>query len=86
MNIKIEPNGEITAIYNDNLVELFKEGKTEIKRASHVEPNNEGMWVADLFPIGGPILGPYEKRKDALDAELEWLDDFLFEQQEFSEH
>jgi hypothetical protein len=29
--------------------------------------------VADMAPVGGPLLGTYVTRQDALDAEREWL-------------
>lgn len=32
-----------------------------------------GSWYADLAPSGGPILGPFESRSDALIAEAAWL-------------
>jgi len=30
-------------------------------------------WWADLAPVVGPVLGPFETREEALRAELEWL-------------
>lgn len=33
----------------------------------------QGKWWADLLPVGGPVLGPFDKRQEALDAETEWL-------------
>lgn len=44
-----------------------------IRRASSVEPTPEGTWTADLSPVNGPTLGPFETRAEALSAELEWL-------------
>ena len=28
-----------------------------IIRASHVEPDRQGRWLADLSPVAGPVLG-----------------------------
>ena len=39
------------------------------RRASHVEPDADGRWWADLSPVAGPRLGPFEVRSAALDAE-----------------
>jgi len=30
-------------------------------------------WTADMAPVGGPLLGPFKLRADALAAEREWL-------------
>jgi hypothetical protein len=30
-------------------------------------------WWADMSPVRGPVLGPFEERQEALDAEVEWL-------------
>ncbi len=30
-------------------------------------------WWADLLPVGGPVLGPFEGKQLALDAEVAWL-------------
>jgi hypothetical protein len=71
--IVVEPNGTIKLIYCDDLRGLLQDGRVEIKRVSHVEPTADGRWTADLSPINGPVLGPYEMRQAALDAEVEWL-------------
>lgn len=31
------------------------------------------MWWADMQPVGGPVLGPFEKHAQALEAEIQWL-------------
>jgi hypothetical protein len=45
----------------------------KITRASHVEPDAEGYWWADMGPSGGPVLGPFTSRSAALGAERGWL-------------
>ena len=45
-----------------------------IQRGSHVEPNERGQWLADLAPVGGPVLGPFRLRSEALEAERDWLE------------
>ena len=57
----------------DETISIRSLGDVEIKRASHVEPNENGMWVADLSPVNGPIIGPFNHRTDALNAEVSWL-------------
>ncbi len=61
------------AIYSDALEPLLDEGRATIRRASHVEPADGGGWTADMSPVGGPILGPFRLRADALAKEVEWL-------------
>lgn len=41
-----------------------------------------GMWWADLQPSNGPVLGPFETRQEALDAEVAWLRVNLFHVQD----
>jgi len=71
--IKIIVKGdEIRFIYKDGLLPLADQGKKTIRRASHVEPCDEG-WQADMGPVDGPILGPFKTRSEALGAEVTWL-------------
>ena len=71
MIIHITTDATIRTVYSDRL-DLKRIGRTIIKRASHVEPSGDG-WAADLSPVGGPTLGPFAKRQQALDAEVDWL-------------
>jgi hypothetical protein len=73
MKIVIEPGGSARAIYSEE-IELAALGSPLITRASHVEPDQHGLWWADLSPIRGPLLGPYQHRSDALAAEQAWLE------------
>ena len=46
-------------------------------RASQVEPDQQGRWWADMGPVNGPRLGPYDLRSEALVAEAAWLDEMF---------
>ena len=72
IDIIISPRGEIRYIYNDDLLGLANLGQSTVKRASHVEPC-DGGWQADLGPVNGPVLGPFETRGEALQQEVDWL-------------
>jgi len=78
MKLTIFPAGQIQAIYGES-IDLRALGSLAISRASHVEPDATGNWLADLSPVGGPMLGPYELRSDALAAELRWLEEHWLE-------
>jgi hypothetical protein len=71
MTITIEHDGTARAIYTEAL-DLESMGTATIARASHVEPNRDGQWFAQI--VGGPILGPFAKRSEALVAEVAWLE------------
>lgn len=71
--ISIDDNGRMQFIYNDDLAFLLELGASETRRASHVEPGSDGKWYADMAPVSGPTLGPFDLRQTALDAEVEWL-------------
>jgi hypothetical protein len=73
MQIVIHPDGSLRTIYCE-AIELAALGVLSISRASHVEPDDCGRWCADLAPVGGPRLGPFERRSDALKAEQDWLE------------
>ncbi len=36
-------------------------------------PASANKWWADMLPVGGPVLGPWATREDALEAEESWL-------------
>jgi len=73
MDLVISPVGDIRCIYGET-IDLHSLGTLTIRRASHVEPTPDGRWLADLTPVNGPILGPFDRRTDALTAELSWLE------------
>ena len=72
MELVIDAGGSIRCIYGEEL-DLRALGKLQITRASHVEPDRDGFWWADMGPSGGPVLGPYGSRSEALGAERGWL-------------
>jgi hypothetical protein len=76
MQLVISPGGTVRCIY-DEAINLQALGQPEIRRASHVEPDGRGQWIADLAPVGGPKLGPFARRSDALTAEHQWLESHL---------
>lgn len=71
--INIDSAGIIEFVWDDEIETLRDEGKTRIVRASHVEPTEDGRWIADMAPSGGGILGSFSTRGEALAAEREWL-------------
>ena len=73
MQIIFEPNASARCVYGE-LIDLTQLGRTEIRRASHVEPDAGGQWLSDLSAVGGPVLGPFSLRSAALAAELYWLE------------
>ena len=74
MELVVAANGDLHCIYAET-IDLRSLGKTSITRASHVEPDTTGRWIADLALVDGPKLGPFDKRTDALAAEVQWLRD-----------
>ena len=74
MQLVIKPNGLIQCVY-DEAVNLHSLGQVKIARGSHVEPDDAGKWHADLSPVGGPVLGPFDRRSNALVAERDWLEE-----------
>ncbi len=71
----IEPCGNVRMIYSE-LIEPHAFGNPIIERGSHVEPDQNGFWWADLSPVDGPKLGPYPHRSRAIQAEVAWLQEF----------
>jgi hypothetical protein len=73
MQLRVDPDGSLCCIYAE-AIDLASLGILTIHRASHVEPDEQGRWWADLSPVGGPLLGPYATRTPALQAEQAWLE------------
>jgi hypothetical protein len=73
MQLHIDPQGTLQCVYSEAL-DLASLGPLSIRRASQVEPDKRGRWWADLAPVGGPRLGPFARRSQALDAERVWLE------------
>ena len=74
MDLLISPAGQVRCVY-DEAIDLRQLGAATIRRASHVEPDMDGRWYADLAPVAGPRLGPFRNRSHALAAEQAWLAD-----------
>ncbi len=71
MHLVVEPGGKVRCLYGEQ-IDLACLGELTIRRASHVEPEGQS-WFADLSPMGGPRLGPFARRSQALEAEEAWL-------------
>ena len=72
MELVVGQGGDVRTIYAETLDLRFL-GRASIRRASHVEPDDDGQWRADLTPVQGPMLGPFSTRGQALEAEVAWL-------------
>ena len=73
MHLVIDPRGVVRCVY-DEVIDLACLGPLAIRRASHVEPDADGQWWAELAPAQGPRLGPFPQRSLALAAERDWLE------------
>lgn len=73
MDLVIDPRGVVRCLYTE-IIDLSVLGRPNIRRASQVEPDANGQWWADMTPLGGGQLGPFERRSQALAAEIRWLE------------
>lgn len=76
MLLRFDADGTATTVYTETL-DLASLGSVHLARASHVEPNPDATWSADLSPVGGPLLGPFGRRSEAIAAEVAWLERWL---------
>ena len=74
MTLLVGPEGTVRCMYAE-VIDLAAIGSVRITRASHVDPDGTGRWWADITPSGGPVLGPFGRRSDALAAEWRWLEE-----------
>ena len=68
MELVVAVDGGVRCI-DDEALDLRALGKLLITRASHVEPDQDGNWWADMGPVEGPVLRPSGTRGEALQAE-----------------
>lgn len=79
LTIHIDGAGRMRFVFDDSARDLLSLGLATINRASHVEPaidptTGDCLWTADLAPIGGPVLGPFASREQALTAEIDEIE------------
>jgi hypothetical protein len=74
--------GKLKALYKDgHSHQLLSKlgGQATIKRASHVEAPLSSLeeieFHVDLSPSGGPTLKGYKSYKEAVDAEVDWINE-----------
>ena len=79
MELVIHSSGDIRCVYGEE-VNLSELGRLSIQRGSHVEPTADGQWTADMSPVQGPQLGPFDCRTQALEAEVAWLNQYWLPQ------
>ena len=72
MELLISPAGLTRCVYGEE-IDLTQLGSLTIRRGSYVEPTDDGQWMVDLSPVGGPRLGPFAVRSAALTEEVAWL-------------
>jgi hypothetical protein len=73
MQLVIDSHGVVRCVYGE-AIDLACLGPLAIHRASHIEPDADGQWWAELAPVQGPCLGPFHQRSLALAAERDWLE------------
>lgn len=74
LRLHFAPTGRAVMVYDDKARDVMDAlGTATVRRASNVEPDVHGNWVADLRAVNGPATRPYRNRAFALRAEVEWL-------------
>lgn len=72
----IKPDAQMVCIYTDAIRPLLDDAnEVEIKRVSHVEPNEQGLWVADM--LNGTCSPPFRLREEALQWEESYINNQL---------
>ena len=68
MELVVDAGGDVRCIY-DRPLDLCELGKSQITRASHVEPGPDGYYWTDM----GLLLGPFSGRTETPAVERAWL-------------
>lgn len=63
----VEPTADLSEAARRSIFEIWGCWPSEVLWPS--------AWWADMTPVGGPVLGPYETREEALDDEKVWLEE-----------
>ena len=58
MELIIESSGNLRCVYAES-IDLHSLGTPQITRASHVEPDSTGRWIADLTPVERADAWPF---------------------------
>lgn len=69
--LQITAVGGVSMLHSDD-VDLREFGKPTIKRASHVEPAEDGTWFVASAATGEVIMEGFATRKEALAFEKEY--------------
>lgn len=75
VQVVVDSRGTLRMVFDDR-VDMRSVGTVTIRRGSHVEPTADRRWTADLSPVIGPVFGPFDSRREALDAEVTWLNTY----------
>lgn len=67
----VEPTASLSESTKDWLACFARLGNSEHYKGQPELPKNK--WWADMQPVGGPVLGPFDTRDEALEKEVEWL-------------
>lgn len=73
MGVYISPDGTLRFVWDDKLQILTDLGQCNSVRVSDVESIGS-RWYADLRRIGGPRLGPFALRSDAIRSEVQYIE------------
>jgi hypothetical protein len=67
----VEPTRELSRDAREWLLDKFE------RTSEHLAAATPGpmLWWADMLPMNGPVLGPFDTRSEALAAEIVWIDD-----------
>jgi len=78
----VDQDGNIHCLYADSLHAMGK--VKDVVRASHVEPNPDGGWDVTLTDdprngeYKGAFIGNFPTRKEALEAEVDFINTNIF--------